>query len=172
MKIFLRLILFFFSLYFSNSSQAQEFDFDSPNLDKSAPATDKKSDISIGEFGGLNLGLLFDIRYMAVGDNAPGTVIHVNELNITGNIGDNISILAEQLLPTSLQSGLEDQIGDDHGFVYAIFSNISFMPQGTAFKIGRFRFKWGIDAVLDGPTNPIYPLTRKNLGFITDRELS
>lgn len=157
------------SLCFSNYGQAQEFDFESPNLDKPPEKTDKKSDISLGDFGGLNLGLLFDIRYMRVGNNAPGTVIHVNELNITGNIGDNISILAEQLLPTSLQSGLEDQIGDDHGFVYAIFSNIPLIPAGTAFKVGRFRFKWGIDAVLDGPTNPIYPLTRKNLGFITDR---
>ena len=169
MKIFFILILFFYNLYFSNYSMAQEFDFDNPNLDKPAEKIDKKSDISIGDFGGLNLGVLFDIRYMAVGNNAPGTVIHVNELNITGNIGDNISILAEQLLPTSLQSGLEDQIGDDHGFVYAIFSNVSFLPQGTAFKVGRFRFKWGIDEGLDWPTNHIYPLIRKNLGFVTDR---
>ena len=154
---------------FSNSVKAQEFDFDNPNLDKPAEKNTKKNDISLGDFGGLNLGVLFDVRYMTTGTNAPGTVIHVNELNITGNIGDNISILAEQLLPTSLQSGLEDQVGDDHGFVYAIFSNISFLPPGTAFKIGRFRFKWGIDAVLDAPTNPIYPLTRKNLGFISDR---
>lgn len=171
MKSFLKLqtIIIFLSLCFSNIVRAQEFDFDNPNLDKPPEKTEKKSDIALGDFGGLNLGVLFDIRYMTVGNNAPGTVIHVNELNITGNIGDNISILAEQLLPTSLQSGLEDQVGDDHGFVYAIFSNISFLPSGTAFKVGRFRFKWGVDAVLDGPTNPIYPLTRKNLGFITDR---
>lgn len=142
---------------------AQGFDFDNPNLDK--PQENKnKNDISLGSFG-----VLFDARYMMAGDNAPGTLVHVNELNITGNIGDNISLLAEQLLPTSRLSGTEDQIGDDHGFVYAIFSNISFLPSGTAFKIGRFRFKWGIDAVLDAPTNPIYPLTRKNLGFITDK---
>lgn len=156
-------------LTFSVFAKAQGFDFDNPNLDKPAVKSEKKSDIALGDFGGLNLGVLFDVRYMAVGNNAPGTLIHVNELNITGNIGDNISILAEQLLPTSQQSGIEDQVGDDHGFVYAIFSNIPFLPSGTAFKIGRFRFKWGIDAVLDAPTNPIYPLTRKNLGFITDR---
>lgn len=153
---------------FSNYGQAQEFDFESPNLGK-PPEKEAKNDIPLGSFGGLNLGVLFDVRYMAVGANAPGTVVHVNELNITGNIGDNISILAEQLLPTSILSGVEDQVGDDHGFVYAIFSNIPFLPSGTAFKIGRFRFKWGIDAVLDAPANPIYPLTRKNLGFITDR---
>jgi hypothetical protein len=147
---------------------AQGFDFDTPNLDKT-PAKKSTPDIPLGSFGGLNLGVLFDVRYMASGDNAPGMVIHVNELNITGNIGNNISVLAEQLLPTSRLSGVEDQIGDDHGFVYAIFSNTSFLPPGTAFKIGRFRFKWGIDAVLDAPANPIYPLTRKNLGFITDK---
>ena len=156
-------------LCFSVHAKAQEFDFDNPNIGKPAEKNTKKDDVSLGDFGGLNLGVLFDVRYMATGNNAPGTVIHVDELNITGNIGDTLSILAEQLLPTSLQSGLEDQVGDDHGFVYAIFSNISFLPPGTAFKIGRFRFKWGVDAVLDAPTNPIYPLTRKNLGFISDR---
>ena len=151
-------------------AEAQEFDFESPNLDR--PQEKKpSSDIPLGSFGGLNLGVLFDLRYMSIGGNSPGTLIHVNELNITGNIGDNISVLAEQLLPTSRLTGLEGQVGDDHGFVYAIFSNISFLPSGTAFKVGRFRFKWGIDAVLDGPANPIYPLTRKNLGFVTDRGL-
>ncbi len=169
MKKFSLLGVFLIGSFFANSVNAQGFDFTDPKIDKAPAKEAKKDDIPLGSFGGLNLGVLFDLRYMTVGSNAPGTVIHVNELNITGNIGDNISILAEQLLPTSLLSGSEDQIGDDHGFVYGIFSNISFLPAGTAFKIGRFRFKWGIDAVLDAPANPIYPLTRKNLGFITDR---
>ena len=169
MKKLFVLALFLSGSFFAKSVSAQGFDFSDPKIDKAPAKEAKKDDISLGSFGGLNLGVLFDLRYMKVGPNAPGTVIHVNELNITGNIGDNISILAEQLLPTSLLSGVEDQIGDDHGFVYGIFSNISFLPVGTAFKIGRFRFKWGIDAVLDAPANPIYPLTRKNLGFITDR---
>ncbi|OYZ23577.1 MAG: hypothetical protein B7Y39_04535 [Bdellovibrio sp. 28-41-41] len=170
MKRLYVLIIILFGTCLSNFTLAQEFDFSSPNLDKQS---DKKSkdDIPLGSFGALNLGILFDVRYMTVGTNAPGTVVHVNELNITGNIGDNISILAEQLLPTSILSGIEDQVGDDHGFVYAIFANIPALPAGTAFKIGRFRFKWGIDAVLDAPANPIYPLTRKNIGFITDRGL-
>lgn len=163
--IFLALIVSSINL---NNAHAQGFDFDSPNLDK--PQEMKNTnDVSLGSFGGLNLGVLFDVRYMAIEGNSPGTIVHVNELNITGNIGDNISILAEQLLPTSRLSGIEDQVGDDHGFVYAIFSNLPLLPSGTAFKIGRFRFKWGIDAVLDAPTNPIYPLTRKNLGFISDK---
>ncbi|MBY0415851.1 MAG: hypothetical protein K2Q18_16890, partial [Bdellovibrionales bacterium] len=122
-----------------NIAYGQQLDFDSPNIDK--PQEKKKvNDISLGELGGLNFGLLFDERYMVVGKNSPGTVVHVNELNITGNIGENISILAEQLLPTSRLAGSEDQTGDDHGFVYGIFSNIPFLPSGTAFKIGRFRF--------------------------------
>lgn len=168
MRNFINVGIILFGFLISKYSNAQGFDFGSPNLDK--PEGKKNgADISLGSYGKLNLGLLFDVRYLVISDNAPGSVIHVNELNITGNIGDNISILAEQLLPTSRLSGGEDQVGEDHGFVYAIFSNISFLPSGTAFKIGRFRFKWGIDAVLDAPTNPIYPLTRKNLGFITDR---
>lgn len=157
-----------FSFFNLNHAYSQALDFEAPNLDKPQEGKNK-NDVSLGSFGGLNFGVLFDVRYMVTGDNAPGTIVHVNELNITGNIGDNISILAEQLLPTSRLSGSEDQTGDDHGFVYAIFSNIPFLPAGTAFKIGRFRYKWGIDAVLDAPANPIYPLTRKNLGFISDK---
>ena len=148
--------------------QAQELNFDSPNLDK-AQEKENKNDFSLGSYGGLNFGVLFDERYLVTGKNAPGSLIHVNELNITGNIGDNISILAEQLLTTSKLSGIDDQVGDDHGFVYAIFSNVPLLPAGTSIKIGRFRFKWGIDAVLDAAANPIYPITRKNLGFITDK---
>ncbi len=147
---------------------AEGLDLSNPNLDQ-APEKKSSGDVPLGSFGNLNFGVLFDIRYMDAGDNAPGAVVHVNELNITGNIGDHISILAEQLLPTSRLSGSEDQIGDDHGFVYGIFSGIPLLPAGTAFKVGRFRFKWGIDAVLDAPANPIYPLTRKNLGFISDK---
>ena len=170
MKSLLAVAAFGILIVVSSVTKAQEFDFGNPNLDQ-APKKEAKSDLPIGSVGGLNFGVLFDVRYMRVGSNAPGTVVHVDELNVTGNIGDNISILAEQLLPTSSLSGVEDQIGDDHGFVYGIFSSLPLLPQGTAFKIGRFRFKWGIDAVLDAPANPIYPLTRKNLGFISDRGL-
>lgn len=142
-----------------------QLDLESPKL-AAPPEKEQK-----GSFGNINFGGLFDVRYMGVGDRAPGTMIHVDELVITANIGDNISILAEQLLPTSRLSGADDIIQDDHGFVYAIFSNIPFTPPGTAFKIGRFRFKWGVDAALDSPTNMLYPLTRKNLGFVSDRGL-
>ncbi|MDI6809060.1 MAG: hypothetical protein QME66_08790 [Candidatus Eisenbacteria bacterium] len=142
-----------------------QLDLESPKL--AAPPEKQEK----GSFGNINLGGLFDVRYMAVGNRAPGTMIHVDELVITANIGDNISILAEQLLPTSRLSGADDIIQDDHGFVYAIFSNIPVTPPGTAFKIGRFRFKWGIDAAQDSPTNMLYPLTRKNLGFVSDRGL-
>lgn len=145
-----------------------QFDFETPELG-AAPEKETKGGFGLGSFGDLNFGGLFDLRFIAAGDSAPGTMIHVDELVITTNIGDNISILAEQLLPTSRLMGLDGVIGDDHGFVYAIFSNIPHTPAGTAFKIGRFRFKWGIDAVLDSPANPIYPLVRKNLGFVTDR---
>lgn len=154
-----------FSLAGVSSAQ---FDFESPEL--GAPTEEERpGDIALGSFGSLSFGGLFDVRYISAGEGTPGTMIHVDELVLTANIGDNISILAEQLLPTARLAGLENVIGDDHGFVYAIFSNIPHTPLGTAFKIGRFRFKWGIDAVLDSPANPIYPLTRKNLGFITDR---
>ena len=150
MKAILSFVVVVLGVCFSVHGAAQDLDFGSPSLDK-PPEKKGVGDVPLGSFGNLNLGVLFDIRYMDVGDNAPGAVVHVNELNITGNIGDRISILAEQLLPTSRLSGSEDQIGDDHGFVYAIFSGLPLLPAGTAFKVGRFRFKWGVDAVLMHP---------------------
>jgi hypothetical protein len=142
-----------------------QLDLESPDLG-SPPQAEPQ-----GSFANINLGGLLDVRYMSVGNRAPGMMIHVDELVVTANIGDNISILAEQLLPTSRLSGADDVIQDDHGFVYAIIANIPLAPSGTAFKVGRFRFKWGVDAALDGPSNMLYPLVRKNLGFVTDRGL-
>jgi hypothetical protein len=144
-----------------------QINFDEPTL--GAPKEDDVGgDVDFG-FGSLSIGGLLDMRYMSLDGNMPALAIHVDELVITTNIGDNISILAEQLLPTSRLVGLESEIGDDHGFAYALFSNLPLLPPGTAFKVGRFRFRWGIDGVLDAPSNPIYNLVRKNLGFVSDR---
>lgn len=147
-----------------------QLDFDAPALGE-APEKEAVGGAVSGGTSNISFGGLFDVRYMAMGANAPGAMVHVDELVLTANIGDNISILAEHLLPTSKLAGADDIIQDDHGFVFALFSNIPYTPQGTAFKIGRFRFKWGIDAVLDSPSNMLYPLVKKNLGFITDRGL-
>jgi hypothetical protein len=59
-------------------------------------------------------------------------------------------------------------VEDDHGFSNAIITNIPLLPVGTALKIGRYRFKYGVDARLDAAANPLYPLVRRNLGFISD----
>ncbi|MDD4976032.1 MAG: hypothetical protein PHY93_16880, partial [Bacteriovorax sp.] len=53
---------------------AEGFDFDNPNLDKPQENKNAKkntSDVSLGSFGGLNFGVLFDERYMVTGGNAP-----------------------------------------------------------------------------------------------------
>ncbi|MBI5743582.1 MAG: hypothetical protein HY952_03450 [Elusimicrobia bacterium] len=158
-------------VFYWTATASAQFNFDSPSLGEETPAKEAKAAAAPGAVSNISFGGLFDVRYMALGGNAPGAMVHVDELVVTANIGDNISILAEHLLPTSRLAGADDIIQDDHGFVFALFSNIPYTPQGTAFKIGRFRFKWGIDAVLDSPSNMLYPLTKKNLGFITDRGL-
>ncbi len=92
--------------------------------------------------------------------------IHVAELFMTTNIGDSISILAEQLLVTS---PMGDTIGQDHGFVYAIFSNIPLLPENISLKMGRTRFRYGIDAKLDSPANTLRSPVYKSIGMITDK---
>ena len=122
---------------------------------------------SLGPFSNLNFGGLIDYRYIP----APRTstagagflVIHVNELFVSTNIGEHISILAEQLL---LTSGQETTVGQDHGFVYATFTNLPYLPSDLSFRLGRFRFRYGIDAVSDSAINPVRTLVYKDIGFI------
>jgi hypothetical protein len=122
---------------------------------------------SVGPFSNLNIGGTLDYRFLIpTNGDSPSLGIHVNELFVTTNIGDNISILAEQLL---LTSDLETVVGQDHGFVYAIFTNLPGLPSDLALKVGRLRFRYGIDAVSDAPANPARDLVYKNLGFISDK---
>jgi len=122
--------------------------------------------LSIGPVSNINFGGLLDLRYIASSDNKAGNlVIHVNELVVSANVTDNISLLLEQLLPTSELISL---VGDDHGFATALISNLPYLPVGTALKVGRYRIKYGVDARLDAPSNPLYPLIRRNLGITSD----
>ncbi len=138
-----------------------ELDFESPQLE-AAPADEG---LSIGPISNINFGGLLDLRYVSPGGDAGNLMIHVNEFVITANVTDDISLLLEQLLPTSKLVSL---VADDHGFASAIISNLPLLPMGTALKVGRHRFKYGVDARLDAPANPLYPLVRRNLGFISD----
>ena len=92
--------------------------------------------------------------------------LHVVELFLSTNIGDHISLILEQLLVTSKMG---DTVGQDHGFVYAVFSEMPWLPSDWSIKAGRFRTHFGIDTHLDSAThilrNPIY----KNLGIFTDK---
>jgi len=134
------------------------------DLDQKEPAADTKG-LSVGPITNINFGGLLDLRYIASDGDAPNLMIHVNELVVSANVTDNISLLLEHLLPTTKLTSL---VEDDHGFANAIITNIPLLPVGTALKIGRYRFKYGVDARLDAPANPLYPLVRKNLGFISD----
>lgn len=140
-----------------------EFDFTSPDL---APPSIDESEFAEGSFGGLNFGGTFDSRWRSMGStNIPGEMIHINELVLTTNIGEHISFLGEWLLQTS---DFINNVADDHGFAYAIFSDIPSLPKNSSIKIGRFRMKYGIDAVSDAPLNPLYTQIKKNIGFASD----
>jgi hypothetical protein len=144
-------------------TEEEGLQLESPTL---APAPAPASP-SVGPFSNLNIGGTLDYRFLIpTNGDSPSLGIHVNELFITTNIGDNISILAEQLL---LTSDLETVVGQDHGFVYAIFTNLPGLPSDLALKVGRLRFRYGIDAVSDGPANPVRNLVYKNMGFISDK---
>lgn len=144
-------------------TEEEGLQLESPTL---APAPPPASP-SVGPFSNLNIGGTLDYRFLIpTNGDSPSLGIHVNELFVTTNIGDNIAILAEQLL---LTSDLETVVGQDHGFVYAIFTNLPGLPSDLALKVGRLRFRYGIDAVSDAAANPARNLVYKNLGFISDK---
>lgn len=117
--------------------------------------------------GGIVFGGTLDYRFLFPKEMPKGMyMIHVNELFITTNIGDHISILAEQLLVTSETTS---SVGLDHGFVYAIFSNLPILPAGSAIRVGRMRLRYGIDAKLDAPANPLRTPEYRTIGILSDR---
>jgi hypothetical protein len=146
------------------AQKSPEPDTSAFDLNQKETPADKKG-LNVGPITNINFGGLLDLRYGASDSDAPNLVIHVNELVVTANVTDNISLLLEYLLPTTKNVSL---VEDDHGFSNAIITNIPLLPVGTALKIGRYRFKYGVDARLDAAANPLYPLVRKNLGFISD----
>lgn len=139
-----------------------EFDFSSPDLELGGGDDFAEEESS----GGINFGGTLDSRFRAFDNgDVPGSTVHINELVLTTNIGENISFLGEWLLQSS---DFVNNVGDDHGFAYAIFSNLPKLPKNSAIKVGRFRMKYGIDAVSDAPLNPLYTQIKKNIGFASD----
>jgi hypothetical protein len=147
-------------------------DLDNPEIDLKK----KEEVLNIGPFGDLNIGGALDMRLYFPRPKGPTDMhmgfgnldIHVAELFVTTNIGDHVSILAEQLLVTS---PMGSTVGQDHGFVYAIFSGFPGIFSNLALKVGRSRFRFGIDAKSDSPANVLRSPVYKTLGTITDRGL-
>jgi len=145
-------------------------------LNLEAPQLEAKKDegFSAGPINNLNLRCALDLPMYFPRPGAPterhlgmaNFDIHVAELFLTTNVGDHISVLAEQLLVTSKMG---DMVGQDHGFVYAIFSNIPGLPENWSLKAGRTRFRFGVDARLDSPASTLRSPVYKTLGTITDK---
>lgn len=159
-------LVFFFFMALSSPLWAQEGEL---NLEEPQLAPQKEQGPSLGPLSNINFGGTLDLRYYAPSNEPNIFAIHVAELFVTANVGDNVTLLIEQLLATS---STMSPIGDDHGFAYAIISNIPFLPEGSALKVGRFRFNYGIDAVSDAAANPVQTLVKKNLGFIADKGIN
>lgn len=173
LKKFLPQTFLVFIFFFNLNAFAQApnpLNFEKAKLDPTAQNTS----LSIGPFNNINFGGAVDMRFYAPQSHGPTYAhlgaasfdLHVAELFLSTNIGDHISLLLEQLLITSK---MDDTVGQDHGFVYAVFSEIPWLPQDWSLKIGRFRSHFGIDTHLDSAThilrNPVY----KNIGIFTDK---
>lgn len=147
--------------------KTNELQLESPELNASPSALDQlaaSAGVSNLVFGGTIDNRLFFPKDMLTGMY----MIHVNELFITTNIGDHISILAEQLL---LTSDLGTTVGQDHGFVYVSFSNLPFLLEGMAIRLGRMRLRYGIDAKSDAPANPLRTPEYKTIGSLSDKAI-
>ena len=172
-------VLYFLSIYPNayaqspNTKPLTPLNFEKANL---TPVKENTSSLSVGPFNNINFGGTVDMRFYAPQSHGPtyselGAAhfdLHVVELFLSTNIGEHISLLLEQLLITSK---MDDPVGQDHGFVYAVFSEMPWLPRDWSLKVGRFRTHFGIDTHLDSAThilrNPVY----KNIGIFTDKGL-
>jgi hypothetical protein len=141
-----------------------ELDLENPVL-----APPPEPGLAVGPFTNLVFGGTLDYRFVFPREMPEGMfAIHVNELFLTTNVGDHVSILAEQLLVTS---DLGTPVGQDHGFAYVTLSELPLLPSGMAIRIGRVRLKYGVDAKLDAPANPLRTPEYRTIGQISDRAI-
>lgn len=139
-------------------------DLDAPSL-----APPPGEGLSVGPLSNLVFGGTLDYRFLFPKEMPEGMfAVHVNELFLTTNIGDHVTVLAGQLLVTD---DLGTPVGQDHGFVYVTVSNLKFLPPGMAIRVGRMRLKYGIDARLDAPANPLRTPEYRTLGQLSDRAI-
>jgi hypothetical protein len=184
-KYVFRLITFIFFLFQTNAhaqpvgrpdlslKNSPLLNFEKAKLD---PSQQNASSLTVGPFNNINFGGAVDMRLYAPQSHGPtyshlGAAhfdLHVVELFLTTNIGDHISLLLEQLLITSK---MDDPVGQDHGFVYAVFSEIPWLPRDWSLKLGRFRTHFGIDTHLDSATHILRNPAYKNIGIFTDKGL-
>lgn len=150
-----------------SGGEAGGLNLDTPQLGSPPASSGGGGAAPGGGTGSIVFGGTLDYRFLFPKEMPKGMyMIHVNELFITTNIGDHISILAEQLLLTSETTS---SVGLDHGFVYAIFSNLPILPEGSAIRVGRMRLRYGIDAKLDAPANPLRTPEYRTIGILSDR---
>jgi len=96
--------------------------------------------------------------------------VHVAEVNIQTQIGERITLLGEILLPMNQNIPLVAQfLANDHGFFYATIRDIPFKT--ASLWVGRFRLPYGVDAVLDGPNNPLPTAVYRSIARISDLAL-
>ncbi|MEY4064193.1 MAG: hypothetical protein RIR26_401 [Pseudomonadota bacterium] len=142
---------------------AQDLDFDAPTVE---PKKDAVIPQQLGPVSNITIGGAVDWRVIYTnGAKRPAAFIHVNELVVSANVGEHISVSAEQLL---LTSELGTVVGQDHGFVVVSLVQLPFVPKGMSLKLGRFRGKYGLDAQVDSPANIFPSQELRSNGFVTD----
>jgi len=93
--------------------------------------------------------------------------VHVAEVVVQTTIEQRVTLLGEVLLPLNADQPLEGQfLGNDHGFYYVTVADV---PYPTAsLWLGRYRIPYGVDAVLDGASNPLPTPVYRSIGRISD----
>lgn len=93
--------------------------------------------------------------------------VHVAEIVLQTTIGQRVTLLGEVLLPMNADQPLLEQfLGNDHGFYYVTIRDVPY-PTASLWA-GRYRIPYGVDAVLDGASNPLPTPVYRSLGRISD----
>ncbi len=127
-------------------------------------------DINITLGGALDFRIAVPTNTRSSDVRAVDAFVHVAELAIQTEINERVTLLGELLLPLNFNRPIVNQfLGNDHGFFYVTVRDLPY--DGGSLWLGRYRLPYGIDAVLDGATNPLPTPVYRSLGRVADLAL-
>ncbi len=117
--------------------------------------------------GALDMRIGIPTNKRGADERSADGFVHVAEISVQSKVSEKITLIGELLLPLNRDRPLLSQmLANDHGFFYATISDLPYRT--GSLWLGRYRLPYGVDAVLDGASNPLPTPVYRSLGIISD----